>query len=82
MNTMEQAQIPKLLTLAEVSDTLRVTYWRVAELARKGAIPGVVRIGRHVRVRQDALAEFIRSGGYRLPGGWRRRPPEQAEAAR
>jgi hypothetical protein len=42
----------------------------------------VVRIGRHVRVRQDALAEFIQNGGFRLPGGWRRRPREAEEAAR
>jgi excisionase family DNA binding protein len=82
MNAAGNYEIPKLLTLSEVSDTLRVTYWRVAELARKGAIPGVVRIGRHVRVRQDALAEFIQNGGFRLPGGWRRRPREAEEAAR
>jgi excisionase family DNA binding protein len=60
-----------LLTVPEVARVLRVSPPRVYELARDGLIP-VVRLGRQVRVEQDALRRWIASGGQALPGGWRR----------
>jgi excisionase family DNA binding protein len=80
MNTMEQAQIPRLLTLQETADLLRIRYWRAAELARRGVLPAI-RLGRQTRVDPVRLKEFLDRGGQALPGGWRRRPREHAEGA-
>lgn len=62
------------MTIREISEILSVSYLRAYELARRGLLPGVVRIGRQVRIRPDAFREFIDSGGRALPGGWRRQP--------
>jgi len=62
-----------LLTLKETADILRISYARAAELARTGLLPGVVHIGRQVRINADSLEAFIASGGKALPGGWRRK---------
>jgi excisionase family DNA binding protein len=47
--------LPLLLTVAEAADLSRVTkrafYMRIA----RGTVPGVVRIGKSVRIRSDAL---------------------------
>ena len=63
-----------LLTMAEVADTLRIRPGRAYELARSGLLPGVVRIGRQVRVNAGVLRTWIASGGQALPGGWRWEP--------
>jgi excisionase family DNA binding protein len=67
-----------LLTLTEVSQKLAVTYPRVTDLVRRGVLPGVVRIGRQIRVNPEQLNEFIATGGQSLPGGWRRQAGESA----
>lgn len=64
-------EFPKLLTVGEVADVLRVPKARAYDLFRAGAIRSV-RIGRQVRVSQSDLQEFLRNGGHVLPGGWRR----------
>ncbi len=56
----------RLMTIPEVSDLLRVPRARAYELAREGLIP-VVRVGRQVRVSDDALSRWIESGGTSLP---------------
>lgn len=68
----------KLLTLQEVAEILRITYWRCADLARQGVLPGVVKLGRQYRIDPRKLEEFIQAGGRALPGGWRRQPKEAA----
>ncbi|MEW6523647.1 MAG: helix-turn-helix domain-containing protein [Bacillota bacterium] len=60
-----------LLTIQEVAEILRVTNSRAYEMARTGLLPGVVRLGRQIRVNKVALDEFIRNGGQALPGGWK-----------
>jgi excisionase family DNA binding protein len=68
----------RLMDLKQVCQILNVSYSRACELARTGVLP-CVRIGRTIRVHAEKLDEFIERGGFRLPGGWRRRPPEHAE---
>lgn len=55
----------RLLTLRECAELLNVTYQRAAALARHGALP-VVHLGRSVRVRADALDDFLQRGGATL----------------
>ena len=62
----------KLLTLSESAAMLNVKYPRAAELVRLGLMPGVVRLGRQIRIDPIKLHEFIQEGGRALPGGWRR----------
>ena len=67
----------RLLTPAQVAEALAVGTGRVYQLARVGALPKVA-IGRQVRFRQSDIEAFIATGGFALPGGWRR---ERAEAS-
>jgi len=62
----------ELLTLVQAARVLQIKYARAAELARSGVMPGVVRLGRQIRINPEALERFIESGGVALPGGWRR----------
>jgi excisionase family DNA binding protein len=55
-----------LLTPSEAAEVLRVTDYRIHHLARRGRIPGVVRIGRQVRFDAVELDEFIKGGGAGL----------------
>lgn len=50
---------------------------RVYELARRGVLPGVVRVGRQIRFDMERILTFINSGGQSLAGGWRREKPTQ-----
>ena len=52
--------VPALLTCAEVAKLLRTTRRAVYIMVERGQIPGVVRLGRRVLVRQDAMVEFLR----------------------
>lgn len=60
----------KLLRASEVAKVLNVTEVRVYSMAREGLLP-VVKLGRHIRVDQDKLNEWIERGGQSLPGGWK-----------
>jgi len=62
-----------LLTMQEVARALRVSEARAYELARDQLLP-TVRLGRQLRVEEEALRQWIRAGGQALPGGWRRAP--------
>jgi len=61
----------KLLTIPQVAERLQVSPQRAYEMARAGLLPAV-RLGRQVRVSEEALEDWIRKGGKALPGGWRR----------
>jgi excisionase family DNA binding protein len=63
-----------LLRLREAADRLNITYQRAAELVRQGLMPGVVRLGRQIRINPERLNEFIDAGGKALSGGWRKEP--------
>ena len=56
----------KLLTVPQFADTFQIPVPRAYSLIRKGMVPGVVRIGRQVRVDSQKLDEFIESGGKGL----------------
>ncbi len=64
----------KLLKVPETAAILRVTTQRAYEMLRGGTVPGVVRLGRQVRVDARKLEAWIAAGGQPLLGGWRRVP--------
>jgi excisionase family DNA binding protein len=49
-----------LLTPAEVAQTLRTTKKAIYAMIERAQLPGVVRIGRRVLIRQDDLVEWLR----------------------
>ena len=63
----------RLLTITEVSKQLNVSKERVYDLVRSDLIPSV-HLGRQLRVSEDALRDWVNSGGRALPGGWRLKP--------
>ncbi|RQD72686.1 MAG: DNA-binding protein [Tindallia sp. MSAO_Bac2] len=64
-------QKKKLLNVQDVSEMLGENVDWVYRAAREGIIPSV-RLGRKVKFSEEAITEFIRSGGKALPGVWRR----------
>ena len=56
----------RLLTVQETADFLRVTQARTYRLLRSGFIPQV-RIGRQIRIEEDALHQWAARGGHPLP---------------
>ena len=72
----------KLAKACEIKELLNLrSDARVYELARRGILPGVVHVGRHVRFDMAEVLKFIEQGGRRLRGGWRlvqpERPPDE-----
>jgi excisionase family DNA binding protein len=53
----------KLLRMSEVAALIDTSLPRAYELVRLGVIPGVVRLGRQIRVNPDALDKWINQGG-------------------
>ena len=53
---------PKLLTVEEVAEVLRVSKMTVYRLAEKGELPSV-RVGRSIRIVEDGLDMYLRRGG-------------------
>jgi excisionase family DNA binding protein len=51
---------PELLLVAEVADLLRTTPKAIYAMVERGLLPGVVKIGRRVLVRQDDLLDWLR----------------------
>jgi excisionase family DNA binding protein len=56
----------RLLTIQETADFLRVTESRAYHLVRSGMIPQV-RIGRQIRIDENALHQWVARGGHPLP---------------
>ena len=52
--------LPALLTSGEVAALLRTTRRAVYAMVEREQLPGVVRLGRRVLVRQDAMLDFLR----------------------
>jgi excisionase family DNA binding protein len=63
-----------LLTVPQLASQLGVSLPRAYELCRLGLIPGVVRLGRQIRLDSRLVDDWIGTGGQALPGGWRRHP--------
>lgn len=51
---------PSLLLVTEVAALLRTSPKAVYSMIERGCLPGIVRIGRRVLVRQDDLLEWLR----------------------
>jgi excisionase family DNA binding protein len=67
---------PDLVTVAEVAERWRIPPAHVYQLIRAGVLPGVVRLGRLVRLDASLLREWAAAGGWSL-GGSRIRPMEE-----
>jgi excisionase family DNA binding protein len=52
-----------LLTIPEVAAVFRVPRARAYELARLGTIPGVIRLGKQIRIDEGKLRAFLDAGG-------------------
>jgi excisionase family DNA binding protein len=52
--------VPALLTPDEVAASLRTSRKAIYAMIERGRLPGIVRIGRRVLVRQDALLDWLR----------------------
>ncbi len=50
----------ELLLVGEVADLIRTTPKAIYSMIERGQLPGVVRLGRRVRVRQDDLLDWLR----------------------
>jgi excisionase family DNA binding protein len=63
MQTENTRATRRLLRAEDVARLLGVTTFAVYRMARERRIGGVVRLGRSVRFHEDALDEWLRSGG-------------------
>ena len=59
---LDPSILPLVLTVEEVARLLRISRNAAYSAVRDGAIPGVVRIGRTVRVSKDAVLEWLDTG--------------------
>lgn len=57
----------RMLRVPAVSERLDITDQRTWELIRRRMLPGVVRIGRQIRVDEEVLEGWIKQGGCALP---------------
>ena len=51
---------PVLLTTSEVAELLRTSRKAIYTMIERAQLPGIVRIGRRVLVREDALLDWLR----------------------
>jgi len=56
----DMSPTPVLLTPTEVADLLRTSRKAIYTMVERAQLPGVVRIGRRVLVREDALLDWLR----------------------
>jgi excisionase family DNA binding protein len=56
---MKPETLPTLLTVAEVATSLRTSKVAVYAQIERGQMPGVVRIGRRVLVRQSEMVDWL-----------------------
>jgi excisionase family DNA binding protein len=61
--------LPVLLTPDEVAASLRTSRKAVYATIERGHLPGIVRIGRRVLVREDALLDWLRQKSTPSPEG-------------
>lgn len=55
--------LPVVLTVDEAAEILRVDRKTVYESIRRGELPGVVRLGRSIRIGRGALLQFLAGQG-------------------
>ena len=56
---MPSNTLPQFLTTTEVADLLRTSPKATYAMIARGQLPGVVRIGRRVLVREDELVDWL-----------------------
>jgi excisionase family DNA binding protein len=61
--TGDASALPSVLTVDEAARLLRVNRKTLYESVRLRQIPGVVRMGRSIRIGRDALLEWLRGNG-------------------
>jgi excisionase family DNA binding protein len=66
------ATAPEFLTVDEAAALMRVNRKTLYESIRLGQVPGVIRIGKALRIRRDALLEWSASKGRDSALGSRR----------
>ena len=52
--------VPVLLTPNEVAELLRTSRKAIYTMVERDQLPGIVRIGRRVLIRQDSLLDWLR----------------------
>ena len=57
------AALPDVLTVDEAAAILRVNRKTLYEAVRLGTVPGVVRIGRNIRISRSALLGWVQGNG-------------------
>ena len=53
-------RLPTLLTVDDVADLLRTSRKAIYAMVERGQLPGVVRLGRRVLIREDDLLQWLR----------------------
>lgn len=62
------APLPDVLTVDEAAALLRVNRKTLYEAIRLNQVPGILRLGRAIRIGRDALLGWMRSAGSALGG--------------
>ena len=52
--------VPRLLTPVEVGALLRTTKKAIYAMVERAQLPGVIRLGRRLLIREDALLDWLR----------------------
>lgn len=58
--------LPPALTVDEAAELLRVNRKTLYEAIREDQVPGVIRLGRTIRLGRDALLDWLRGQGRSL----------------
>ncbi len=61
--------LPQVLTVDEAARLLRVNRKTLYDAVRAGEVPGVVRLGRSIRIGRDALLRWMEGNGSPALGG-------------
>lgn len=63
-----QQEAPEFLTVEEAAALLRVNHKTLREAIRRNDVPGVVRLGRTLRINRTALVEWARGSAVLRSG--------------
>lgn len=58
--------LPPFITVSEFAKVLRISKNKAYEAAKRGEIPGVVRLGRLIRIPRESLLQYARTGKGRV----------------
>ena len=58
---------PVLLTVTDVAELLRTSRKAIYAMIARGQMPGLVRVGRRVLIRADALVDWLRQKSMPSP---------------